>query len=320
MSFDIGEMAAELTGSTGVPDAPTADDALPHSLADAVEEHDAINAERDARNSAEPPSSDAADADGAEPPAGQQPRKQVPLSALQEERQRRQQLNAQLEQERVAREQLQQQIAQLQAAQQQAQVPEFADDPEGHVRALTEQFEQRLAAQQQQLDVRQFQDGMRQQAAAVAPVVSSAEQALISEVGSDSYQQAFDHVDRHVTAQLQAMHPGVDPQMLSQVKGIASLQFLQQCQANGIDPARHVWEFAQQLGYQPGMRTPHASSADLPRVARAPGNTSLGNLGGAADPTVNGKLTAASVSAMSDAEFDQLCANMRKQSASGPRV
>lgn len=67
--FDIGEMAAELTGTTNMSDAPTADDALPHSWADAVEEHDAINAERDARNSAEPPASDAADSDGAEPPA-----------------------------------------------------------------------------------------------------------------------------------------------------------------------------------------------------------------------------------------------------------
>ncbi|CAM3304600.1 hypothetical protein [Pseudomonas plecoglossicida] len=318
--FDIGAFAAEVTGSTGVPDAPDHDTALPNSVADEVELFDDANRERDARNSTEPPSSDAADADGAEPPAGQLPRKQVPLAALQEERQRRQEINAQLQQERVAREQLQQQLAQLQAAQQQAQIPEFADDPEGHVRALSEQFEQRLAAQQQQLAQRDFEAQVQRQTSAVAPSVVASERALADEVGEDSYRAAFDLVDQHVNDQLRAMHPGADPQTMQQVKALASLQFVQQCQTSGIDPARHVWEFAQQLGFTPGARVPHAPSGDLPRVARVPGNTSLGSVGGAADPTVAGKLTAASVSAMSDAEFDQLCANMRRQSASGPRV
>ncbi|MFB1632490.1 hypothetical protein [Pseudomonas sp. AP-1] len=317
--FDIGAFAAEVTGSAGVPDAPDDDTALPNSVADEVELFDDANRVRDAHNSDEPPSNDTLDEGDHVPPANQNGRKQVPLQALQEERQRRQQMQAQLEQERAQAQALQQQIAQLQAAQQQAAIPEFADDPEGHVRALTEQFEQRLAQQQQQIDVRQFQDNVQREASAVMPSLNAAEAALKAEVGDDSYQAAFEHVDRHVTAQLQAMHPGADPQMLSQVKGLASLQFLQQCQANGIDPARHVWEFAQQLGFTPGARVPNAADG-LPRVARVPGNTSLGSLGGASDPTVNGKLTADRVSAMSDAEFDKLCADMRRQSNSGPRV
>lgn len=321
MSDFIAEISAELTGTTNVPDAPDDDTALPNDLADAIESHDAINAERDARNSAEPPESHD---EGGKPPANQQPRKQVPLAALQEERQRRQELVADLNREReqnaAMRQQFEQMLAQAQAQQQAQEIPAFVDDPEGHIKGLSQQFEQRLAAQQQQLDMRQYQDNVRQQLTAIAPAVLGAEDAMRAEVGEQAYQEAHAIVDQHVLNQLRVRHPNASEQELLQARNVEAFGFFKGCVDRGIDPARRIFEVAQRLGYTPGARVPHAPSGELPRVARVPGNTSLNSVSGAQTPDDTGKLTTAKVTAMSDAEFDQLCADMKAQSRSGPRV
>jgi hypothetical protein len=310
MSDFLDGLAGELTGSAGMPDAPSNDDALPNELADQVEAFDAHQAER----------SEGDDDQGDDHDGRTRTPKQVPLGALQEERQRRQQLAADLERERQNNLALQAQFnAALQAQQQalqaqpqQPQIPDFADDPEGHVRALAEQFQQQLADLQQGQQQQQFSDQLRQESAQLGASIAESEASFRQQVGAESYDQAFAAVDQHVQAQIAAMHPGATQDQLAVAKTAASVAFVKQCQHQGINPAEHIWQFAQELGFTPGQR--------VPAQVRPKPPTSLGSLAGASGPDETGKLTADKVANMSDAEFEKLCKDMRSSSRQGPRI
>lgn len=309
-------MAAELTGGAALPEQIDHDNALPEALAAEVEQYDAYAADRDAhlvQNDEGP---------GDQVPANQQGRKQVPLTALQEERQRRQQRDAELAQERAnnlaLRQQfdhaLAQQQAQFLAAQQQAQqvqVPDFADDPEGHVRALAQQFEQRLADIQGQQQAAVNQHHVQQQIAHAGQQVAQVEAQFMEQVGADSYKQAHAVVEQDIMQNLQRMYPMASAAELQQAQLGAAFGFLQQCEANGVNPAEHIWQRAQQLGFKPGHRVP---------TMRPSAPTSLSSLPGANTTEDDGKLTAAKVNSMSDAEFAALVADMKRASHSGPRA
>ncbi|WP_137164588.1 MULTISPECIES: hypothetical protein [Pseudomonas] len=302
---DLGDMAATLTGSSGVADDASDDTELPNALAAQVEEYDRFVEGRDAH---------LADAGGEEADAETDPTpklKHVPLSALKEERQRRQQMAAQLEQERAQHLALQQQVnqylAQQQQAEQAAQIPDFADDPEGHVKGLAQQFEQRLTDMQGQ----QQQVVQQQQVQQTIQAAVQAEAAAMERFGEADYRQASALVEGNVMDQLRTMHPGAPEWQLQQVQAAATVHFVRQCQAQGIDPCEHIYNRAQQLGFKPGHRVPQS---------RPVAPTSLSSLPGAGGVEAGGKLTAAKINDMSDAEFAQLCANMKRSAHAGPGV
>lgn len=158
----------------------------------------------------------------------------MPLSALKEERQRRQQMAAQLEQERAQHLALQQQVnqylAQQQQAEQAAQIPDFADDPEGHVKGLAQQFEQRLTDMQGQ----QQQVVQQQQVQQTIQAAVQAEAAAMERFGEADYRQASALVEGNVMDQLRTMHPGAPEWQLQQVQAAATVHFVRQCQAQGL--------------------------------------------------------------------------------------
>ncbi|WP_144173562.1 hypothetical protein [Pseudomonas sp. Kh13] len=306
----VDKLAALLTDSVGIPNDADDSTAVPNATADEVEQYQEHVQQRDQYLNEQPD-----DGEGEQVDQPHNGRKQyVPLGALQEERTKRQ---AQQEENRVLQEQLaahqaqlqqfqqwqQQLAAQQQQAQQEAEIPAFVDDPEGHVKALTKQFEQRLNDMQGQQHQRQMleQAGaqIQRDAQQIAPFVNEVEPRF--KAAHPDYDDAREFVLSNVRNQLVAQYPGATAAQIQDIEQIATLGFLRQCQANGIDPCAYVYQRAQALGFQTRSR-----------VAVRQGPTSLSSL--PADgkaPDQRGRLSAANVASLSNEEFDRLFEQMR---------
>ena len=305
----VDALAAHMTNSVGIPDDAGPDTAVPDADATATEEYDAHAAQRDQYLNEQP---DDAQDEGEQPHNGR--KQQVPLGALHEERRARQ---AAQEQARQLQEQLaahqaqlqqfqqwqQQLAAQQQQAQQEAEIPAFVDDPEGHVKALTKQFEQRLNDMQGQQHQRQMleQAGaqIQRDAQQVAPFVNEVEPRF--KAAHPDYDDAREFVLANVRQQLAAQYPGATAAQIQGIEQIATVGFLRQCQITGTDPCAYVYQRAQALGFQVQHRAP---------AKRAPTSLSSLHADGRA-PDQRGQLSAANVASMSNEEFDALFEQMR---------
>lgn len=310
--FDISQsMAAELTGSIGVPENATADDMLPNDLAEAVEAQERHIAEKDLQVN-----NDVDDTREAEQEQTQQRGKKVPLAALHEERTRRQQAEAQLQ---VQAQQLQQLLAQQQAvqqaqlqAQQDAAIPDFDEDPRGYIEAKERQFAQQLeqlqngpAQQHQQIEVVRAQ--LHQEAAAVAPSIIEAEARFAA--ANPDYPQAFEVVQANADAALRQMYPGATEAEFQLVRNAAMVEFGRGCAATGANPAEKIYAKARELGFKAASRQPRKEPP-----------TSLSNMHGSARaPDEKGAISASDISSMTEAEFDKFWAGMRRDSVVGPK-
>jgi hypothetical protein len=97
---------------------------------------------------------------------------------------------------------------------------------------------------------------------------------------------------------------------LQQLRAVTLVQFAKQCQAQGIDPAAHIYGRAQQLGYEPASHAP-----------RKQPNTSLSNLQGslrAPDERSHG--VAFDIANLSEKEFDDLWKSMARDGIQRPRI
>ncbi|NVN63364.1 hypothetical protein FGL97_09020 [Pseudomonas putida] len=312
MSDDVlADLAAEMTGTTGVPDDAGLDQAVPEALADDIESYDRQAEIRDA-HLADP------DAEPEQEAAPQTADKRVPLGALQEERNLRKQaqdrerelqaqatqMQAELQQHRAFMAQLQQ--AQQQAAQQ-AQIPNFEDDPEGHMNARLQQIEQaqlqQQQAAQQQAQLQQFGQQLQNDVAQLSPHVLSQEEAFADE--HPDYREAIDHLDRVVGERIAQQYPGVPPEFHSSIKAAATLEFARDCVARGVNPAEMAYSKAREFGFTPsGQRVPGqqrraapTTLSTIPAAGRAPDQT--------------GKLTAKDIASMPQEDFDKLFESMR---------
>lgn len=315
--FDISEMSAELTGSTGIPDVVEDGQALPSTVVGSVEEFDQYHAEKDLRVSNDVEDTAAAEQEREAQRGG---KRTVPLGALQQERIKRQELQLELEAHRQQLAALQQQQAQWQQYQQQVEqqaaadaIPAFEDDPQGHIEAVKNQFRQELdnlkQGQAHQQEVAQFQQDL----AVVMPAALEAEARFIEQ--HPDYGEAFNVVQSNVEAQLRQQYPQADAAQLNLVRTAALVAFNKQCQANGVDPCAHIYNRAQALGYSPGQRVPASQGYQVTDTPRKEPNTSLSNLSGSARaPDEKGKMTSDRVSAMSDQEFDDFFASMDRAS------
>lgn len=308
--FDISNsMAAELTGSLGVPDDATTDDVLPNDLADAVEMHAQHTVEKDI-----PVNNDVDDTrEAAEQREAEQAQKpgrgqKVPLAALHEERQKRQALELQLQ---AQAQQMQQWQAQLQAqqqaaqqAQQEAAIPSFDEDPSGHIEALKQQFKQEIEnlknGHVQQPQVQQLEAQVVQEAAVLAPAIAEAE-AHFAQAHPD-YPQAFDHLLAAVEQNIRIQHSGMNEQQVGMLRRAAFVTLTKQCQAQGANVAEYVYQRAQAMGYQPASRTPRKEPPTS--LANAHGSTRA--------PDEKGSLRVSDISDMSEAEFDKLWSDMKR--------
>ncbi|TFF51028.1 hypothetical protein C5609_15680 [Pseudomonas putida] len=303
-TFDVAAFAAQQTGTDGISDDAGYDQPVSDALADNIERYDEFAERRDAHLT----DPDAEQLDDPVEPTGKERR--VPLAALQQERAQRQQLQQELEAQRQQVQQLQayqQQVQAFLAQQQQVQIPNFEDDPQGHVEAVQAQMQAQLQAVQQQVHQQQAVAHVQAEATAVAPVAAQAEAAMAAEVGQENYAAAFEHVRQHVQQELMQRFPGASPQDLATVETAAGIQFIRQCQQMGIDPARHIYEKAQALGFVPsGQRVPGQQRRAAP--------TSLSNIPAAGRaPDQRGKLTARDIASMPQDEFDKLFESMRDE-------
>lgn len=264
-----------------------------------------------------------------EPPAKGRPKKNVPLTALQEERARRQELQTQFEQERDRNNRLDQRVQQMlqlmqqqqqpqqpqQPQEQEVQIPSFVEDPEAHVNALRQNFERELAKLQQDQQQRQQASQQDQQQQQIAVVAARAEEEF--KAVTPDYLQAADFFLKRKQAEYAAF--GLDPVSLQQqvqrdYQGlvIASLQM-------GKNPAQVLYTMSKAMGYatpapgaQPGQRQAPAARPVAP--------TSLSDIGGAPRaPDEEGELTADQLADMSDAEFDKFWNKMARQSRVSPK-
>ncbi|WP_053160123.1 hypothetical protein [Pseudomonas sp. P1.8] len=310
---DLSEsLAAELTGSVGMDDVGND---MPENLAADLADQQQYEAERDI-----PVSNDVQDtAQGeldreAEQEQTQQRGRKVPLAALHEERQKRQALELQLQ---AQAQQMQQWQAQMQAqqqatqqAQQEAEAPDFDMDPKAWLdykeAQINARFEQLQNGPAQQPQVQQVETQVLQEAAVLGPVVSDAEARF--EAANPDYRQAFDHVMATVEQNMRAQHPGINEQQLGMLRTAALVTLTKQCQANGTNPAEHVYQRAQAMGYKPASREP-----------RKQPNTSLSTLPGSARaPDERSHVSVSDISDMSEAEFDKFFNDMKRSSTTRP--
>ena len=308
MSDDVlADLAAEMTGTVGVPDDAGYDQPVSDALASDIEAFDEHAERRDAHLG------DDADPD-AEPEQEATPApKHVPLGALQEERNLRKQaqdrereLQAQVQQLQAYQQQVQAFLAQQQATQQ-AQIPNFEDDPEGHLNARLQQIEraqlQQQQAAQQQVQQQQFAAQLQSDVAQISPHVLSQEQAFADE--HPDYREAIDHLDRVVGERIAQQYPGVPPEFHRSIKAAATLEFARDCVARGINPAELAYSKAREFGFTPpGQRVPGQQRKAAP--------TSLSNIPAAGRaPDQTGKLTARDIASMPQEDFDKLFESMR---------
>ncbi|MNJ21002.1 hypothetical protein D3C77_153460 [compost metagenome] len=288
---DIKGWAAELTGSLGVPDA-LGDDTSDSEILDddaQVAEFEAYAADRDERlglNDLDNDGQQDADLQSVDQPTGRS-NKQVPLGALQEERSKRRALQAELDQHRQQLAQLQQMQEQLQALQQQAAIPQFEEDPQAHIDARFQQLERHQAAESRQRQFNERIDHVNREMSATAPEVVRAEEEFAAQHGD--YAEAAAFLDAEVDARVRQAHPGASESDHVLAKKFAILAFVRDCKAKGLSAPQLVYEKARELGFQARQGVPAAGN----RGQRGP------------------QISAGRLSQMSDAEFNQLYAEMQ---------
>ncbi|CAD5377437.1 hypothetical protein OF001_U20364 [Pseudomonas sp. OF001] len=244
--------------------------------------------------------------------------KRVPLAALHKERQRRQQLQAQLQAQAAQQQQLQQQwaalVAQVQAAQAQAQqppqqpvqaqqLPDFAEDPEGHVKALQQQLQavqQQQQASQQMQEVAARENHVRQVIAANAQQIASEVEPVEAAYQQENpdWPEAFDFMQRHADEAIMQRYPGMPRQQVELIKTLAIAKLHEDCRRNGTNPCALVHAEARRLGFQAQARA----------VAQPAGAPRLDNL------------SLADVASMDDAAFDALWKDMQWSGYVQPKV
>lgn len=307
--IDISQtMAAELTGTVGVPDAADSGDELPEGLANAVAEFDLHAVEKDLSLPTDLDDTRQGELDReAEQDADRQNKRKVPLAALHEERSKRQALELQLQAQAQQLQQLQAQWQATQQAQQQAAeqaaIPDFDEDPRGYIEAKERQFAQALdqlqngPAQQQQAALQHQQ---------VTAAVVNLEQQFMASV--PDYEQAVDLVQKNADAQIRQLYPQATEEQFQMIRASALGEFARQCLESGVNPAEKIYAKAKALGFKAPARTPRREPP-----------TSLSNAHGSARaPDEKSNVTASEISSMSEAEFDKFWAGMRRDSAVGP--
>lgn len=308
----LASMASELTSTPAEREAavePDQDDVSRYAeyqartIAGAEPVHHADDAEEDAEAEAETDLT------------GQQ---RVPLAALRQERQKRQQLQAQLQQLQAAAQQQDQQFrawaaqvqqqAQLagqQAQQQATQLPQDAVDFEADPVAAH-------AALQAKVDALQATEAQRQQMQEVAArenhvrqVVARNAQAIAAEVeplerefkqSTPDFDAAFEHLARVADQQIAEKYPHVPAAQREFIKIMALSTLHEQCKARGENPCAVLYREAQRQGYRTRAA---AQPAGVPRLDN---------------------LSLEQVAAMSDADFDSLFADMQRSGYVQPRV
>lgn len=235
--------------------------------------------------------------------------RKVPLAALREERQRRQQLDQELARIREQNARMEERFKALAERFQQPQEPEpkFEEDPAGYLRHKAETTEQRLARLQQE------QEASRQSAAQQEAMVRFQQQFMADEAAfaqeAPDYYDAVNHLRETWTKQFQAA--GFDPMTTAHMIQNQIIQVSHLAAQRGITPPQAFYQAAKATGFQQQKQAAPANpAANLQRVSN--GQRAAAGLGPSGGD--GGEMTLAKLAALDDDEFDKVTAgdNWRK--------
>lgn len=168
---------------------------------------------------------------------------QVPVAALQAERQKRQQIEQEAQQLRAQIEAYQRMQAPAKPAEPAA--PSFDEDPVGALayqnQALSRQLEEVTTWRQQQ------EQAAQQQQVVQNLVQQTAQSAREFRAQQPDYDQAFQFLTEQRDKQLAALIP--DPAQREQAMFMEALQLSVQALQAGVSPAQRYYEIAKQWGY-----------------------------------------------------------------------
>lgn len=244
----------------------------------------------------------------------------VPLSALHEERTKRQEREADLQRERENNAKITerltkileaQQANQQQANQQQEAPPAFTEDPEAAFDYVQRQLADTQRQMQEYLQNVNQNNQAQQQHVQLAQQVSQQEAQYTQTV--PDYPLAADYFYQRKVAEYAAFtgdEVAAKQQVANDYKGIAAL-----AQRLGKNPAELMYNAAKAMGYVPG-----SSAAPNSQQRKAP-PTSLANAHGSPRaPDEKGGVTAADISSMSEVEFDKYWAGLKQGSVIRPKI
>jgi hypothetical protein len=236
----------------------------------------------------------------------------VPLAALQEERERRKDLQRQIEAVNRRAEERFSQIAQKLAAPPQSgsaaprEMPDPEKDAVGAIRMTAEEVKV-LSDFKRQLETQAAQSQMVQ---AVMGQASQLEAEF--ERATPDYRAAGDFLRGSRAQELTAL--GLDPVRVQQVIAAESVQLAHAALQRGRNPAEVVYALAKTRGYAAPARPAAAErDADAAKLARIAKGQETGTSLGAASGAAPGKTGIEALLAMSDGEFAQALDRMSPQ-------
>lgn len=293
-------------------------DAAPSSSEPVQQPADSAAAQPDAQAAA------AAASQQQQDPAQNQPdQRTVPLAALQEERAERKRLRDEMQQMRQMQDALVNRIMQSQQPQQGAQapqIPDFATDPVGHLRATNEQLQRQLQ------EVTGYLHGQSQQQQQFTQQ-QQAQQQLMQALTADEnrfraqapdYDSAAQFLQQSRAAEYRALGM-TDPMQIQQALNADVAAMVNISQQTGTSVAEAAYNLAKARGYKAaqaagasaqGSTQAQDDAARLATIAQGQHQAaSLTNAGGAApSPMSIEKLLA-----MSDADFSKATSGMNWQ-------
>lgn len=271
----------------------------------------------------EPPGDD----ETPDPDADTTGRKQlVPLGALQEERTKRQERERELEETRASNQRMQERFNEMmmrlqgvqleKPAEQEEVIPDFNDDPAGHVEGLKRQFGKQLAELQQSMQQTQGHTQQQQQVQYLAQQATIAEDEFRKT--APDYDLAADYFRTVKMAEYEAI--GLDPLTAQQQLARDCTGLVQLATQQKVNPAEKMYKLAKALGYKPNA-APKPNGAPTAAAPKARMPTSLATANGAprAPDEDGGGMSLEKVANMSDAEFDKFFKEMGKGTIQRPK-
>lgn len=228
----------------------------------------------------------------------------VPHAALHEERERRKELQARLDrQEREHREAMARVDERLQMLSRVTQpqsppVPEFAQDPQGHIDARLRNSEQRAAAAEEAS--RKAAEQLAQQQALQGVVAWAQGQEAEFRGRTPDYMDAATHLRNARTLMLRTL--GIPEQQIAQQVHAETLQVAMLAQQRGTNFAESIYNLARAAGYTPKQAAAAATNGETQMETVQRGQqlaTGLSSSGSA--PAT--KMTAERLAGMSEREF-----------------
>lgn len=246
--------------------------------------------------------------------------KGVPLGALQEERTKRQQAQDRVQaletQNNTLLERMNKFLMDQQAPKQEAppapQIPDFIDDPVGHIEGLKAQFQQELVALRQELSGNtQYNQQQAQHNQLLQQVVVHENEYRAK---TPDYDQAVDHfraMKANEYAVLGLNQVQIQQQLSKDATGLA-----QMAMQRNQNPAEVLYSMAKALGYKAGTPTTETGQPPAPPKAAPTSLSSLPATGRA--PDEKGKITAKDIATMSNEDFDKMWEGMKENSVQRP--